>query len=245
MTIDWWTLGLQTVNVVVLVWLLERFFWRPVAAMIELRRATSARSLADAEAKRTEAVAALAEIDRTRAGFAEEREAILLAAHEDAEQARAARLKEAAAEAAALQTAARAGMEKEKERTDKAWFDRASDLAVEIAGRLASRLDGPVVRRIFLDWLIDALNDLPEPTRQAMTANGVVLEAVSAAAIEPAEQELYRTRIADILGVMPQITFKSDATLIAGLELHGPHLSISNSWRADLDQILADLKHEG
>ena len=39
MTIDWWTLGIQTVNVVVLVWLLQHFFWRPVAAMIEQRRA--------------------------------------------------------------------------------------------------------------------------------------------------------------------------------------------------------------
>ena len=35
MTIDWWTLGLQAVNVAVLIWLLGRFFWKPVAAMIE------------------------------------------------------------------------------------------------------------------------------------------------------------------------------------------------------------------
>ena len=34
MTIDWWTLGLQTVNVIALVWLLGRFFWRPLAGMI-------------------------------------------------------------------------------------------------------------------------------------------------------------------------------------------------------------------
>ena len=42
MTIDWWTLGIQTVNVVILIWLLGRFFWRPVAAMIEQRRADGA-----------------------------------------------------------------------------------------------------------------------------------------------------------------------------------------------------------
>ena len=70
MTIDWWTLGLQTVNVLILVWLLGRFFWRPVAAMIEQRRAAAQRMLAEAEAKRAQATAALAEIERTRAGFA-------------------------------------------------------------------------------------------------------------------------------------------------------------------------------
>jgi F-type H+-transporting ATPase subunit b len=42
MTIDWWTLAIQTVNVVILIWLLERFFWRPVAAMIEARQKEAA-----------------------------------------------------------------------------------------------------------------------------------------------------------------------------------------------------------
>ena len=115
MTIDWWTLGIQTVNVVILVWLLGRFFWRPVAAMIEQRRATAQRILADAEAKRSQATAALAEIERTRAGFAQEREAILAAAHEAAERARAARLDWRAKEAAALEAAAKAAIEKEKD----------------------------------------------------------------------------------------------------------------------------------
>ena len=41
MTIDWWTLGLQTINVLILIWLLAHFFWRPVAGMIEQRRAAA------------------------------------------------------------------------------------------------------------------------------------------------------------------------------------------------------------
>src|SRR5664279_5826326 len=98
MTIDWWTLGIQTVNVIILIWLLERFFWRPVAAIIEQRRASAQGILEEAEAKRSEEIAALAEIERTRAGFAREREAILAAAHETAEKARSARLDEAAKE---------------------------------------------------------------------------------------------------------------------------------------------------
>ena len=64
MTIDWWTLGFQTVNVVILVWLLGRFFWRPVAGMIAQRRAAAEQTLAEAAAKRQEADAAMAEIER-------------------------------------------------------------------------------------------------------------------------------------------------------------------------------------
>ena len=41
MSIDWWTLGLQTVNIVILVWLLQRFFWAPIAGMLVERRAAA------------------------------------------------------------------------------------------------------------------------------------------------------------------------------------------------------------
>ena len=37
MHIDLWTLGLQTINVLVLVWLLARFLFRPVAAIVVQR----------------------------------------------------------------------------------------------------------------------------------------------------------------------------------------------------------------
>jgi F-type H+-transporting ATPase subunit b len=244
MTIDWWTLGIQTVNVLVLIWLLGRFFWRPIAAMIEQRRTAAQQILADAEAKRSQATAALAEIERTRASFAQEREAILAAAHEAAEQTKTARLAEAATEVASLEAAARTAIEKEKTAAEKAWAERASRLAIDIAERLAARLDGPAVRAAFLDWLLKEIRTLPDPARQAVAANGVALEAISAAPLDPADQERYRKLIGEAFGARPQIAFKADPALIAGLELHGPHLVVSNSWRADLTRILADIRHD-
>ncbi|MDR3453737.1 MAG: F0F1 ATP synthase subunit B, partial [Rhodoferax sp.] len=52
MKIDWWTLGLQAINVVVLVWLLSRFLFKPVAAIIAERQAAAARLLSEAQAAR-------------------------------------------------------------------------------------------------------------------------------------------------------------------------------------------------
>lgn len=244
MTIDWWTLGIQAVNVVILVWLLGRYFWRPVAAMIEERRATAQRTLADAEAKRAEAAAALAEIERTRAGFAQEREAILGAAHEAAQRARAAALAEAEKEAASLRAAAMAAAERERDAADRAWSERASRLAVEIAQRLTARLEGPAVREAFLTWLLDEIRKLPAQERSAMAADGVVLVAISAAPLPPADQDRYRALIGQAFGAAPPIDFKTDPGLIAGLELRGPHFAVVNSWRADLARILTDLTHD-
>jgi F-type H+-transporting ATPase subunit b len=244
MTIDWWTLGIQTVNVVILVWLLGRFFWRPVAVMIEQRRSAAQQILAEATAKRDQATAALAEIEKTRAGFALEREAILAAAHDAAKKARTARLAETEKDAASLTAASSATIEKEKDAADKVWAERASRLAVDIAGHLAARLEGPAVHSAFLDWLVKEIGTLPDAVRQT-ASNGVSLEAVSAAPLDLADQEHCRKLIAAAFGGQPRIAFKADPALIAGLELHGPDFVVSNSWRADLTHILADITHDG
>jgi F-type H+-transporting ATPase subunit b len=244
MTIDWWTIGIQTVNVVILMWLLGKFFWRPVAGMIDQRRIAAQKTLAEADAKRGLAVAALADIEKTRAGFAQEREAILAAARDEAKRTHTACLDKAANEAAALETAAKARIEREEKAADKAWTDHASRLAVDIAQRLAARLDGPAVRATFLDWLLKEIRDLPEPARQTAAANGANLEVVSATVLDPADRGRYRGLIGVAFGAQPEIAFKTDPALIIGLELRGPHLSVSNSWRADLSKILAELLHD-
>jgi F-type H+-transporting ATPase subunit b len=244
MTIDWWTLGIQTVNVVILVWLLRRFFWRPVASMIEQRRTTAQQILADAEAKRDQATAALAEIEKTRAGFSQEREAILAAAHDATEAARTARLSETEREVAAMTAAATAAIEKDRDAADKAWAERASRLAVDIAGRLAARLEGAAVRSAFLDWLLTEIRTLPDTVRQA-ASNGAVLEAVSATPLDPADQENCRKLIGEAFGAQPKVAFRADPTLIAGLELHGRDFLVGNSWRSDLTRILTDITHDG
>jgi F-type H+-transporting ATPase subunit b len=244
MTIDWWTLGIQAVNVVILIWLLGRFFWRPVAAMIEQRRAAAQKLLTEAETKRSQATDALVDIERIRKGFDKEREAILAAAQRSAEQARAGILASAAKEAAALETSAKAAIEKERDASEKVWAERANRLAIEIAERLVARLGAPAVNAAFLDWLLGEIRKLPASERSTVAANGAALEAVSAAPIEPAEQERYRRLIGEAFGAHPRINFRADPTLIAGLELHGPHLVINNSWRADLASILADLEHD-
>ncbi len=243
MTINWWTLGIQAVNVVILVWLLGHFFWRPVVAMIEQRRAATRKVLAEAEAERSAASAALAQIERTRAGFASERLSILDTARQAADRAREARLGEAEKEAQALRDAAQAAIAKDRQAADKAWADGAERLAIDIAQRLVGRLDGPTVRAAFLDWLVAEIRALPEAARIA-AAGGATLEAITAAPLEKTEQERCAKAIAQALGVDATIVFNSDKALIAGLELRGPHLVVKNSWRADLASILADLAHD-
>jgi F-type H+-transporting ATPase subunit b len=243
MRIDWWTLGFQAVNVVILVWLLQHFFWRPIAAMIEQRRSATEKALADAKATHDKATAAMAEIVATRAGFAQEHDAIMAAAHAEAKKAAQVTLDAATKEAAAHTAAAHAAMLAEHDADEAAWTEHASQLAVQIAGRLAARLQGPAVSTAFVDWLVSSIHAMPAAARQTAAAEEGGFEAVSAEELAPDEQERTRGLIAKAFGAQLQMTFRTDPALIAGIELHGPHFALCNSWRADLGQILKDIRH--
>lgn len=244
MSIDWWTLGLEAINVAVLVWLLGRFFWRPVAAVIEKRRQSVAADLAQVETGRRELDAAAKKIAATRAGFAAERETVLASAREEAGQQRQALLARARDDAEALRETARKEMEATRATERKAWAERSGRLAVTIAGRLAARLDGTAVRAAFLDWLVEAIDKLPEATRAAITDGNMTLKAVTARTLEAVEQRQVSEALAAALGCRPAIAFETDPTLIEGIELHGPHFTLRNSWRSDLDGILQEISHD-
>ncbi len=243
MTFDWWTFGLQTVNVLILIWILGRFFWRPVAGLIEQRRQQAQDLLEQARRDREAAAQALAEAQKRSDGFAQEREAILAAARQEAGETRRVLLEQAQAEAAEARVAAEAEVARRRQDSEQEWAGQAGRLAIAIAGRLAARLDGAAVRAAFLRWLIDKLSAQSEQVRQSIV-NGGGVELVSAAPLDAAEQAQIGAALASALGATPQLAFSVDPALIGGLELKSPHFTLSNSWRADLAGILAELTHD-
>src|ERR1700722_9257186 len=55
MLIDWFTVGAQILNFLILVWLMKRFLYKPILNAIDEREKRIAKELADADAKKTEA----------------------------------------------------------------------------------------------------------------------------------------------------------------------------------------------
>ena len=55
MIIDWFTVGAQTLNFLVLMWLLKRFLYKPILHAIDEREKRIATELANADKKKAEA----------------------------------------------------------------------------------------------------------------------------------------------------------------------------------------------
>jgi F-type H+-transporting ATPase subunit b len=104
MLIDWFTVGAQLLNFLILVWLLKRFLYKPVLDAIDAREKRIAGELAKAASKLADAQREHDEFDRKNKAFedergalaakaakqnAEERDAVLKQARKDAEELRA------------------------------------------------------------------------------------------------------------------------------------------------------------
>lgn len=235
MTIDWWTLAFQTVNVVILIALLGRFFFRPVAAMVAARQKEIAAGLADAAEARAAAERARTEREAELADVARERTRLLEEATREAADHKARLIAAATAEAEKQHAEAKAAIARERAATERAIAGEAAELAVTMARRLVARLPADKVTPAFLDDLLAALADLP-PERRAVAS----AEVVSAAPLSDADEKAVREAIAERLGVTP--TLRIDPTLIAGFELHAPGLVVTNSWRADLARLAGEVR---
>jgi F-type H+-transporting ATPase subunit b len=244
MRIDWWTLALQTVNVLILVWILSRFLFRPVASIIERRQAAAAKLLADAEEAKKQANAARESAEAEAARLAGTRSEALHAATAEAETERVAALAAARTEVEHLRSAAEADIQRERQADAAAASDRAARLAVDIAGKLLDRL--PDAERVdgFIDGLAQALASLPPASREGLAA-GQNARLKAPRSLNDAEIKSCRNAFAKALGRPLDFSVDVDPDLIAGLELETPHAVVRNSFRADLSRIVEELTAHG
>ncbi|MEN0073702.1 MAG: hypothetical protein AAGC69_04930 [Paracraurococcus sp.] len=236
MHIDWWTLGLQTINVLILVWLLWHFFFQPIKAVIEARRAAAARVTEEAEALRTAAETELAALEARRRDFTAEGETILAAAHARASAERDAMLGQARAEADRILAEAREVLGREREAQRRTLETQAAELALAMARRLLDLLPPRQVTAAFLDGLATEMERLSEAARNDLAQ----AEAITLATATPLPAELqseWRDRLARLLGAGPHLAFQHEPALIAGVELRGPHTLLRRNWRADLERL--------
>src|SRR5476651_363481 len=102
MLIDWFTVGAQVLNFLILVWLMRRFLYRPILQAIDAREKRIAAELADADAKRAEAKKDRDEFQHKNEEFDRQRAALLAKATDEAKTERQRLLEEARKAADAL-----------------------------------------------------------------------------------------------------------------------------------------------
>ena len=150
-------------------------------------------------------------------------------------------MKAAGTQADALRLAAAADIERARAAGEQAMADHAGALALSIAERLLQRLPETVRSEAFLEPLALAIAALPAEGRALITSADNI-ELKTAAPLAAAQTDAFRDRIAGLVGTpLAAFSVTVDPGLIAGLALVTPHLTVHNSFRADLETIQREL----
>jgi F-type H+-transporting ATPase subunit b len=240
MNFDWTTFALQLANVLILLAILRRFLFRPVAGIIARRQAETDAALSAAAQAQEDAAgaaeAARAETEATRAV----RQEILAKAQAEAETIRAAMLDKARAEAAAVVAKGRDQAARDREADKAAALAQARDLAGAIAARALSGMPRPPDGTGYGTRLAAALDALAPAERAAIQAGGHLRVVAPEPLTEPEARSL--SDALQPFGIAPEVEIDPD--LIAGLELRSDSGVVRNSLAHDLDTIAKALAND-
>jgi F-type H+-transporting ATPase subunit b len=230
-------MALQTVNVLILIWLLQRFLFKPVLGLIARRRDEIEQSFKEAEDEMAKARGAEQRFEAQRQDLAKRSEDILQQSHAKARDAYNETVEKGRQETEQFLEAERRRIEDERRDALVDLRDKAVELSIDLAGRLLGELDPSIVTRAFLASIERYLqtmsaDELSELRRQ--TAHGGTLLIVSASTLDDTERQRWKEALVGILGEGTGIRFETDDDLIAGAELHFPNAVLRFSWRDKL-----------
>ena len=248
MTLNWWTLALQSANFLVLVWLLYRLLYRPVRDVIEKRKALVAGAMDEANRARDDAAAARAHYEQECAKLAAQNDAARRDLHREAEAERDRMLADARREAERLAAAARTRLTEERDDALAALRGDAASLAADLAAGILAKSAPEHANDAMLETLARRLAGAAPDERNRLAADlargSARLEVAVAAPLPPEGQQRWRARLTQALGTAADIAFTVDPALLGGAELRFPHAVLGFTWRDQLDRAKQALSHD-
>lgn len=233
MELDWVTFALEVVNFLVLIWILQRFLYKPVLAAIARRKAAIEKTLAEASARQADALA-LEEQYRNRLTDWEREKATLQARVAEEINAQRTRAMTALQEALDQERDKRRVLEEQRvHERQRQIEEQAHAQGVRFAARLLTRLAAPELEARLVGLVLDDLAQLPEETRQALRAAcrdaGHKITVTSAFPLaEPSRRALLQGFM-DLAQQRVMGQFKEDERLLAGLRIDiGPWVARAN-----------------
>jgi F-type H+-transporting ATPase subunit b len=150
-------LAFQVVNFLLLLYLLNRFLFKRVFALLDERSSKISKGLEDAEVAARDRELARAEREAAVAEARKEANEMIARANKIAEDTRNEILTDARAEAEKVSARAREEIVAEKERAVAELRATVADLALTAAGKLVrAEMDGPTQRRLVEEFLAEA-----------------------------------------------------------------------------------------
>ncbi len=242
MELDATTFALEIVNFLVLLWLLNRFLYRPLQAGLDARARAAAEQVREIEKQRAAVETKSAQLDRERAELSLRRDGAERELADEIGVLRQKRLTELTRELQAEREKARARMEQElagaRQQTESQLRRQATEFVTQYLRRLAS----PSTEAAVIDLFLADLAQQADPARAALRAGwperavGAHLIDVSTAfAPAAALRGRVESAIIALMGQVARTEWRLEPELLAGICIRLPGHQLEASLRRGID----------
>lgn len=254
MQIDWLTVTAQIVNFLVLVWLLQRFLYRPITNAMAQREERIAARLSEARAARAEVTAEAERLRRAQDSLETSRSAILDEARQEAAALRARLEDDIRTEMEGRRKTWQAHLSEERNAITDQLRQRAGHQVIDIVGRILRDYAGSDLATEAAGTFSERLADLDAETRQklidaARRATGPA-RIDSSMTLKPGARSRVTRAIHDTILAGIDVDYHEDDSLILGVRLTIGEQTVE--WSAArflhrletmLDEVIEDGRH--
>jgi len=223
MLIDWFTVGAQALNFLILVWLMKRFLYKPILNTIDAREKRIAAELADADAKKAEAKKERDEFQRKNEEFDQQRAALLKKATDEANAERQRLLDEARKVADALSAKRQETLRNDAHNLNQAISQRTQQEVFAIARKALTDLATTSLEERLGEVFTRRLRELNGPAKETFAAalktaaNPALVR--SAFDLPPEQRAAIQNALNETFSAEVRVRFETAPDLVSGIEL--------------------------
>ena len=223
MLIDWFTVGAQALNFLILVWLMKRFLYKPILHAIDEREKRIAAELANAETKKAEAQKERDDFQHKNAEFDQQRAAMMSKATAEAQAESQRLLDEARKAAVALISKQQETLRDEEHNLHQAIIRRTQSEVFAIARKTLTDLATTSLEERLGEVFTRRLREMNGDGRKSL---GAALKTASVPAVVrstfdmPAEQRAaIQNALNETFSAEIRVQFETAPDLVSGIEL--------------------------
>jgi F-type H+-transporting ATPase subunit b len=223
MLIDWFTVGAQALNFLILVWLMRHFLYQPVLNAIAAREKRIAAELAGADAKRAEAQKEHDEFDGKNQAFDAQRAALLGQAEAAATSERDRLMAEARKDADTLRANQQTALRNDQARLGQEFTRLAADEVFGIARKTLADLATVSLEERIAEVFTRRLHEMDAKGKAALTA--AVRASTDPAlvrstfALPPDQQAAIQNALNETCSAAVRVRFETAPAGLSGIEV--------------------------
>jgi F-type H+-transporting ATPase subunit b len=246
--LDWTTFILEIINFLVLVWILQRFLYRPVMNVVAQRRVTISKSLEEAQATQDAATSLKEQYENRLSDWQKEREEARKKLQGEIETQRQKLLEQLQAELAEQRHKEQVLAARRNETLLRETRQQALLLSEQFAAKLLQRLADPAVEARLLDMVLEDLAALPEEQRKTLADTQrkaqTPAQVSSAFPLNDDQRQRLAAALQKALAVRVACEFREDAALLAGISINIGPQRLQASIKEELRFFSAAIHHD-